>query len=123
MVFVGNTFPASLVRRKVTITPVTIEDMISAMEDGYVSYWGHSNTLAVASEILGYDLKPATDRPAIVLDDEGFPTLFGHYSSDIYVLSPNYVSGYRPHGEEVGLDKIAGWQCLHVRFENDEIPF
>jgi hypothetical protein len=81
-----------------------------------VSFWGHANSLQEASDLLGVDLTPALgDRPAIILDPDGFPTLHGFAYTECYILSPEYRSVNRPApGEVVDLTGIAGWHLLHM---------
>lgn len=117
-VLLGSTFPLSLVRRSVRISPVEIgklRGMLNAR--GFVSFWGHGNTVAAAGAILGVDVSPRTARPALELDREGFPVLEGKKFRDCLVLSPEYSPGYRPGvGEEVPEEKILGWKALHVNW-------
>ena len=118
-ILVGNTYPPALIRRKVQITPISIEQAQSLLNSGFVSFWGHTNTLAAARDQLGVDVTPKTDRPAIVLDDDNFPTCQGTTVSHVLVLSPTYIPGFRPEigsKEEIPAEKVIGWQCLLFDF-------
>ncbi|HNC45164.1 MAG TPA: hypothetical protein PLU80_13440 [Acidobacteriota bacterium] len=117
-VLFGNIYPTSLVRRSTLMTPISISDARQLLETGFTSYWGHSNTARAASELLGIDVIPSTDRPAVTLDpDTKLPTLNGCSFNQVVVLSPEYRSGFRPQpGVEVEAGDILGWQCLLVTF-------
>jgi hypothetical protein len=119
-VLVGNSFPLALIRRSVQIRPVSLALFRSSICGKRIcSFWGHSNTLSVASQIAGHDLSPQAARPVVTLSDDGFPMLDGQIFTDCWVLSPDYVSGFRPAiGEEVGPEKIIGWQVLHLVWED-----
>jgi len=117
MILLGNVFPPALIRRKTTVTPISEEDAKKLLEHGFESFWGHDNTISVASRLAGRDVTPKAPRPAIGLDADNFPTLYGLSYSKVLVLSPNYAGTYRPAiGEIVGDDKITGWQCLLFEF-------
>jgi len=109
----GNTYPPAMVRRQVLVTPISVEEAREFLADGFMSYWGHVNTVNVANNLLGVDVTPETERPAISLNEEGFPTLNGKVADKVVVLSPNYAPGYRPQeGEITPPEKIIGWQAL-----------
>ncbi|MDR0535620.1 MAG: hypothetical protein LBG65_04625 [Puniceicoccales bacterium] len=117
---VGNTLPVTLIRTPVTMTPVTLDAARELLHhaDRALSFWGHANTLRLASRLLDYNLKPATARPALILDNKGHPGLDGCHTNTVLVLSPDYAPGYRPAiGCEPGGKDILGWQCLLVTFE------
>lgn len=118
-VLLGSTFPLSLIRRRVTITPADMGELRSFLAHRPVaSFWGHANTLAAATAMLGVDVAPRTARPALSLTDDGLPSLDGHAFDECWVLSPEYTPGYRPAiGEEVPPDRILGWQVLRIRWE------
>jgi hypothetical protein len=118
-VLVGNSFPLSLIRRPVRIEPIAIDALRAQLnERPAVSFWGHAVTVGHASALLGVDLTPETDRPALLLDAAGFPTLGEHVFRDCFVLSPEFVPGYRPAiGEEVPAARITGWHALHLFWE------
>lgn len=117
-ILLGNTYPPALVRRRVVITPITLEAAIKLLANGFESFWGHTNTIQAANEQLGVDVRPKTERPAVILDKEGFPSLNGIIATKVLVLSPNYANGFRPQiGEEVPLEKLTGWQCLLWEWE------
>jgi hypothetical protein len=115
---VGNSFPFPLIRRRVVIEPLSdgeARDLL--MGRGFVSFWGHGNTLHAAREFLGVDLAPRTSRPALTLDEANIPSLDGMSSSDVLVISPEYAPGYRPEiGQEVPIEKILGFQALLITF-------
>lgn len=120
--FVGNSFPMSLVTTPVLITPVSIAWLIlHAAESAIVSLWGHENTRKIAEELLGVGLKPATERPALVPYPKGKgvalasdPTIG---STRVYLLTPIYRPGFRPAiGVEVTPADIVRWSALEVEF-------
>jgi len=116
-VLVGNSFPLSMVRRRVVIEPVSIGTLQAALKGKAVrSFWGHANTLSAINHCLGLDLTPPTDRPALFCDPlTRFPTLDGQVFSECWVVSPEYEPGFRPAvGEEVSSEKIKGWQVLRL---------
>lgn len=115
-ILVGNTFPMTLVRRKVSIEPIVIGSWLWAGEK-IVSFWGHENTRTTAEQMLGVSLKPDVERPAITLNDEGLPMLNGQTFKEVYLLNPDYKPGFRPvPGREVTPDEIIGWTMLRVQF-------
>ena len=115
----GNSFPLGLVRRPVRIEPVKLEQYLQKLDKcSWESYWGHENTLAAVNRLTGKDLKPAQPRPALELDAEGYPTLYGKSYRECWVLSPNYNAGYRPAlREEVDEGRIGSWQVLRITWE------
>ena len=126
MILLGSTFPLTLIRRPVRIVPATLDDLRErAAGTTVLSFWGHDNTLAAAAAILGFDPRPDEQRPALTLNDAQLPVLRkkdGNYVafSEVWVLSPSYIPGYRPEiGAEVPAEKIITWQVLHITFEPD----
>lgn len=118
MVLLGNTYPPALIRRKITVTPISIEVARELLADGFQSYWGHANTIITANALLGVNVTPETERPALLLNADNLPTLDGNLADKVVVLSPNYASGYRPQeGEITPPEKIIGWQALLWDFE------
>ena len=115
----GNTFPMSLVRRRVVIEPRTLEDYRARLGGGgWESYWGHENTLEVARAVCGRDLRPREARPAVMLDAAGYPTLYGEAFRECWVLSPEYAPGFRPAvGVEVPAEQIVRGQVLRLVWE------
>lgn len=114
---VGNTFPLTLVRRECVIKPISFDDALARLAGGVASFWGHTNTLAAAKQQLGVDVSPATERPALKLDDNGLPSLDGAVYKEVLVLSPSYAPGFRPQvGVEVKAEEILGWEPLLVSF-------
>ncbi|WP_395718808.1 hypothetical protein [Prosthecobacter sp.] len=117
-VLLGNSYPLSLVRRRVVIEPRPLEELRTEIAArGLISFWGHANTLTVARHILGYDPTPPYNRPALTLDAECLPSLSGQSFDQVWLLSPDYRAGFRPEiGKEVGSEDILGWQVLSVVF-------
>lgn len=117
-ILVSNSFPFSLIRRPVRIEPRSDSELVTAMfERPWVSAWGHENTVEIAGTIVGADLRPKTARPALVLDSERLPSLDGQSFDEVWLLSPDYISGFRPQiGEEVPASAITGWQILQLTF-------
>lgn len=114
---IGNTFSLTLVRgRRVTVWPCPVEELKARLAGAeVVSFWGHENTRPQAEALLGVSLRPAVPRPAVVLTGEGLPSLGGEVFGECYVVSPEYVPGYRPlPGVEAGPDKITGWHVLRL---------
>lgn len=117
-VLFGNIYPTSLVRRSTLMTPISISDARQLLETGFTSYWGHSNTVQAASDLLGLDIRPTVERPTVILDEgTKLPTLSGCIYSQVIVLSPESCPGLRPQpGIEINVSDILGWQCLLVTF-------
>ena len=116
-ILISNSFPFSLIRRKVVVEPATVGDLITAMsERPWVSTWGHNNTVGLASTIVGADLRPSTERPALHLTEENFPAFDRDVFDVCWVLSPDYAApGFRPKvGEEIAPAAIKGWQVLRM---------
>ena len=115
-VLIGNTFPLSLIRRRVEIAPVALAELVALLQNRPVaSFWGHTSTIHAANAILGIDVTPATARPPIQLSPDGLPSLDGIVFTECFALSPDYVPGFRPAiGEEVPAGKITGWQVLRI---------
>jgi|GEM_PF-1449723 hypothetical protein len=117
---VGNSFPLSLITRRVVIEPASVQDLQVAAADRHMrSFWGHANTLVAAETAMGIALAPQTERPVLVLDEEGHPSLAGMSFEECWVVTPIYVDTFRPKvGEEVPLARIRNWQVLRMRWEN-----
>ena len=120
-ILVGNSFPLSLVRRAVLLRPVELSEFQRAcVGRRVVSFWGHANTLSLASRFAGCDLSPLCARPVIRCSEAGYPCLDGEEFRECWVLSPDYIMDFRPAvGEELPADKIAGWQILHLTWYED----
>jgi len=120
-ILVGNTFPLTLIRRKTSIVPKSVEILkvhINDKNNIVYSFWGHNNTLATANKILEIDLTPTTKRPSLLLSNEGYIEFNDNIFKQCWVLSPDYIPGFRPIiGEEVGEDEITGWQVLQMIWE------
>ncbi|MBP5586639.1 MAG: hypothetical protein J6Y92_09840 [Lentisphaeria bacterium] len=109
----------SLIRRPVHITPVSLEYYKARLgEGGWVSFWGHENTLEAAKNVCGHDLRPPEARPAMTLDPAGYPVLYGRKYRECLLLSPEYSPGYRPViGKEDSPDDIQSWHALRMEWE------
>lgn len=118
-ILIGSTFPVVLIRRRVVFDPVTLDDVRQVLDNAEIhSFWGHANTLDAARSALGKDLTPLVERPALLLDDEGFPSMDGISFKECWVLSPNYRPGFRPRiGSEVHPDDIVDWNGLRISWE------
>ncbi len=115
-ILIGNSFPLSLIRTKVVIEPQPLTALQAAMTGKHIcSFWGHPNTLAAANQIVGTDLTPTTERPVLQVMSEGYPQLDGQAFNECWVLSPQYVSSYRPEiGEEIDSNSIIDWCILKL---------
>lgn len=81
------------------------------------SFWGHNNSLVAASQFTGYDLTPRKNRPAIVLDNEGFPILGGISSREILIFPPEYPEDFRAAiGQEIAVSQILGFRPVLLTF-------
>lgn len=118
-ILLGNSFPLSLIRRPVSIKPFSAEELRRLLKGTALhSFWGHDNTLRVASQWLGVDLTPKMERPVIVLSPDGFPQLDALLFRKCFILSPDYRQGFRPAiGVEVSEDDIVNWTALEMIWE------
>ncbi len=118
-VLIGNTFPMTLIRRKATIQPVSMDTFIKTAQSSAVySFWGHENTLEAIKETTGLDLKVKGERPVISLSENKLPVLYGQEFNTVWIVNPDYKGNFRPKiGEEVGLEKIKGWSVLLLKFK------
>ena len=118
-ILIGNSFPLSLIRRPVSIEPFPVEKLRSQLGDSMLhSFWGHGNSLRAASLWLGADLAPQTERPVVVLSDEGLPQLDSLVFKECFVLSPDYRPGFRPAvGAEVASEDIITWTVLKITWK------
>ena len=119
-ILVGNSFPLSLIRRRVTIEPRCLDEFRSvAAKSEVCSFWGHANTVAVAQQFLGIDVAPDRERPVLTLSAQGFPIFAGTVFRQCWILSPNYRPGFRPAvGEEVASRDILDWQVLLISWKD-----
>lgn len=117
-ILIGNSFPLSLIRREVSISPYPLKELFNEMKNSeIVSFWGHRNTLEAVKATLGIDLTPPCERPALTLSLANKPVLDGVEFSECWILSPDYRKNFRPAiGEEVSADDICNWQCLKITF-------
>lgn len=117
---IGNSFPMNLIKRKVCITTETTDLLRAKIAESKTvySFWGHSNTVKVASDICGYDLTPdAGLRPELNVSAMGLPCFDGIEFNECWILSPEYIKNYRPNiGEEVQIDMIKKWNVLHMKW-------
>ncbi|MDA8137821.1 MAG: hypothetical protein M0036_04135 [Desulfobacteraceae bacterium] len=117
-ILIGSTFPLSLIRRPVLISPQNIDTFKGLLTSRpIVSFWGHQNTLSAARQLLGVDISPPTERPALELSDALLPMINNNQFTECWVVSPEYTPGYRPNiGEEVPMEQITGWQVLKIQW-------
>jgi hypothetical protein len=118
-VLVSNSFPFGLVRRPLRVTPGSIEELREVLRARrWLSAWGHENTVAVASDLVGVDLRPAVPRPVLTLDVADRPLLGSVGFEEIWLLTPEYAPGFRPPvGREVEATHIVDWRVLHLWFD------
>lgn len=117
MILFGNTFPPSLIRRPVNISPCSLPELQQAAKNGVLSFWGHDDTRLEAAKFLGFDPIPPQHRPAVTLNHDHYPMLSDHVFHELWLLSPNFPNGYRPAlGASVSPAQIVGWQVLHLTF-------
>ena len=117
---IANTFPLSLVRRKAVIEPVSIDFVkTELLLSGFVSVWGHENTLPHVNALLGVDLTPSVPHPAAKLNGEKYPVFQGEVCQKVLIISPDLPVGFRPAlGQEIGAEMILGWQALLLDFSS-----
>ena len=113
---VGNTFPLTLMRRRLVVEPVPLERLRGeAAGKRVVSFWGHANTLHTASEAVGFDLSPAEERPVLELSPEALPMLGGKEFRECWVISPDCRRNFRPSANRaLESEDVSGWQCLRI---------
>ena len=113
---IGNTFPLTLMRRRLMVDVVPLEELRrAAAGKRVVSFWGHANTLRAASAAVGFDLSPAEERPVLTLSPKALPSLGGEEFRECWILSPDCRRNFRPAiGDELKPDEICSWQCLHL---------
>ena len=118
-ILIGNTWPTTLIRRSVRIDVISIgvlKEHIRWADEVY-SFWGHQNTIAVANKLLGIDVTPKKERPAISLTSQNLPIFEDEVFWQVFLLNPDYRPGFRPQiGQEVGEADITGWACLKVTY-------
>ncbi len=118
-ILVGNSFPFSLIRAVVTVTPVEIEHFRNIVAKAEIhSYWGHNSTIVAANQLLQIDVTPESERPALHLSQFNRPILNGYEFIECWILSPNFIENFRPRiGEEVLPEKIKSWHVLNIRWK------
>jgi hypothetical protein len=120
-ILIGSTFPLVLIRRSVLIRPKTLDILRQELQksEEIHSFWGHNNTLATANKLLNTNLTPKIERPALYLNENLLPTLDNEVFQECWVLSPNYISGFRPKiGIEVTEKEIMSWNVLNIDWRN-----
>ena len=118
-ILISNSYPFSLIRRRVTVEPSEVEELRDNLRTRpWASAWGHPNTLEAARTMAGTDLSPKTARPSISLNAENLPSLDGMIFRECWLLSPDYVPGFRPSpGEDVTPENICGWHILLMEWQ------
>jgi hypothetical protein len=113
---ISNSFPFSLIRHPVDVRPRSLDDLRTALATRpWKSAWGHSNTLSIAISLLGTDLRPETERPALALNPLLEPCLDGIAFRECWLLNPSYAHGFRPQpGIEPTPENIASWHVLQL---------
>lgn len=121
---VGNTYPSSLVERKVICCPISIQSALYILSDEFESYWGHDNTIPYVKNYIGIDVTPKIKRNSIRLNADGYPLFNNELYKIVIVISPRYQSGYRPNeNEAASIDKITEWNCIAYLFYDSFIDF
>jgi len=111
-VLVGNSFPMAKIKSRVVIEQKSFGELKSQIDArGYVSYWGHKNTLHLIEKHIGYFLEPDEERPSLDINEVSKkPMLNGIEFSECWVVAPEYKDGIRPDpSKEVSLDEIENW--------------
>lgn len=124
MILIGNSFPLSLIRRKVVVEPMPLDRLREAISaaDGILSFWGHANTLPAAEQAVGQSLAPASERPVLALSPDQYPVFQAKTFTECWILSPDYTENFRPKvGEEVPADKIQSWQVLRMEWAANKL--
>ncbi|MEG2075886.1 MAG: hypothetical protein RRY34_05210 [Victivallaceae bacterium] len=119
---IGNSFPLSLIVRRVVIEPISLDEF-RRFAGGKVihSFWGHSNTLAAAGAECKVDLTPREERAVVTVSPEGFPVFDGMTFGVCFLISPFYCRNFRPAvGEEVPAEMIKDWQILKLIWSEDK---
>ena len=117
---IGNSFPLNLIRRPVHIVPEKLEHLQSLLAAGnWKSFWGHPNTLQAVNQLTGFDLSPEMERPALSVDETGFPQLYGESFSVCWILSATLQNGLRPSlKSELVENDIVQWRVLRMEWED-----
>lgn len=117
-ILLGNSFPMGLVKRPARLTPLRKEDLLALLKDKeIVSYWGHQNTVSLASAYLGREIP--CRRVALGLSRDLFPSIDGETFQEVILLTPEYRSGFRPQiGVEPTPEDIREWGVLRISFED-----
>lgn len=117
-ILLGNAFSLTLVRRKVSICPITLDELRGELARANVhSFWEHTNTAVAAAEILGLDASKFDSRRPLGLSSNKLPIFDGIEFSECYVLSPNYRESFRPQiAHEVTPEEITSWSILKLEW-------
>ena len=116
---IGNSFPWSLVRRQLVATPVSLAQFqCETAGVRIVSFWGHPDTLAAASQFCGIDLTPRVERTVLTLSSNDLPALNGEEFRCCYLVSPDYREAFR---QPLAMDaqivpEIVGWNILKLKW-------
>lgn len=113
---IGNSFPLSLIVRRVVFEPRPIKELREKMKEAIaVSFWGHSSTWASASAAVERDVSPSSGRPALLLDADGATSFEGESSGAGCVILPEFAPGFRPAvGQEMKQEDIRDWRVLKL---------
>mgnify|MGYP001326922145 CR=1 FL=1 len=113
-VLIGNSYPWSLLRGRPRLEEKNLDELKAEIAlRGSVSYWGHKNTLQIASDLLETDLTPEIERPSIQLSPTLKPSIGGREFSQCWVMAPVYIEGFRPAvGFEVTVGMIENWRII-----------
>lgn len=115
-ILIGNSFPLSLVRREINITPLDFGELRRSIAMSAVfSFWGHQNSLAEVSTLLQCDLTPLNERPSLMLSERNLPMLNGMEFAECYLVVPEYRQGFRPKiNSEPEKSDILNWNYLKI---------
>lgn len=120
-ILLGSTFSLALIRREVCVIPSELATLRAVIrERGFVSFWGHANSIQAANELLGCDVTPTRERPAVCVSPAGYPMLDEQVFRECWILTPNYAPGFRPAiGQEIHPEHITGWHVLQMKWIED----
>ena len=120
-ILISNSFPFTLIRRRVVVEPRTVAELLTAMhERPWVSAWGHANTVHLASTIACADLRPAVVNPTLTLSEDGLPEFNGQTFAECWLLSITPVEGLtREQQREIQPEQIKDWQILRLSWHSE----
>lgn len=118
-ILISNSFPFSLIRRRVVVEPSTVPDLLTAMHARpWVSAWGHQNTVDLASKLLSADLRTRIEKPTLTLQETRLPQFEGNVFSEVWLLSITPIDGLsREEQREIQPHQIKDWQVLRLVWE------